>query len=122
MPVRLLFFILTLWVNFSFAQMKITRYSVQSILSDDCKSGFSLDLFDQAEKKDTLNLMILGELTSDLDLKWMIFLDDLYLNKEFKGHERPIMFTITGMNTFARNGIYSFTACPFNACDRAPRS
>lgn len=99
----------------------LQQYEVGYKLNEECTSGVSLTLFEQVNKQDTLNQLVVRELLKGFNNERFVTLKSLYENKTF-GPEKPYMFSVTGMCAYHKGGIYSFVACPFNACDHAPRS
>jgi hypothetical protein len=101
------------------AQPVIHQYAIKAKLSEECESILSLPLFDKAYKADSLNTIIINELT-----KYHYGMNNPGLSvqrfySEIKyGPDAPIDRNIVAQNTFAKGGIYSFVAVPINACDK----
>jgi hypothetical protein len=101
------------------AQPLIHQYAIKAKLSEECESILSLPLFDKTYKADSLNSIIINELT-----KYHYGMNNPGLSvQRFYSEVRyasdaPIDRNIVAQNTFAKSGIYSFVAIPINACDK----
>jgi hypothetical protein len=116
------FWVFFLYAGSGSAQLPLARYAMSTQLNDECVSGVSLMLFDTASRQDTLNRMILAELLRFRNDDKMVTLEDLYKGSQFIGSERPFMYTINGTSPLHRGDLYSFIACPYNACDKSVNS
>jgi hypothetical protein len=120
---KLLLACLLLQALFTYAQYDLKNYTVSSYLREDCSTYIMLPLFPKETKKDALNKLLINALTKHHFLfeQQLVNLTAFYEERQYKG-DSVLGFTIMAGCTFARKGIYSFTGCPYNACDKKPQS
>jgi hypothetical protein len=99
------------------AQSVLTQYTIIAKRSEMCEAYITLELFDKALKKDSLNQYIINEL-----IKYHygvnnpgLLVNRFYANTKYAA-DAPLNVNIAGMKTFSHKGIYSFVSCPINAC------
>ncbi len=120
---KLLPLLFSLFTANCFAQLSLTDYSIASRIDSNCMTAVTLPLFAPGERNDVLNELIVDELTKHhfLFQKHLVHLKAFYQNRFYTG-DSTLGFTLLAGCTFKKNGLYSFTGCPFNACDNKPRS
>lgn len=118
-----LFALLLLYAICAHAQYDLKNYTIGSYLREDCSSYIMLPLFPKETKKDELNKLLINALTKHHFLfePHLVNLKAFYEERQYNG-DSVLGFTIMAGCTFAKNGIYSFTGCPYNACDKKPQS
>jgi hypothetical protein len=100
-----------------FAQSPLKQYTIVTKFSDSCMSYISIPLFAAEQKKDSLNQLIINEL-----IKYHYgennpgLIPYRFYNETKYGSDAPLNRNIVAENTLANKGIYSFIACPINAC------
>ncbi|MFN4971759.1 MAG: hypothetical protein ACK45I_04820 [Bacteroidota bacterium] len=99
------------------AQSVLSQYTIQAKRSQTCEAFITLELFDKQYRKDSLNQYIINEL-----IKYHygvnnpgLLVPRFYANTKY-ANDAPLNINIAGMNTFSSKGVYSFVACPINAC------
>lgn len=108
---------LVLFTLTALAQSVLSPYTIQAKRSETCEVFITLELFDKQYRKDSLNQFIINEL-----IKYHygvnnpgLFVNRFYANTKYAS-DAPLNINIAGMNTFSNKGVYSFVACPINAC------
>lgn len=105
------------------AQDALKNYTISCYLREDCSTYILLPLFPKESGKHDLNKKLIQALTKHHYLfeQHLVSLDAFYNERHYSG-DSVLGFTIMAGCTFANNGIYSFTGCPYNACDKKPQS
>ncbi len=110
---------------FVFAQVDTTlkTYYVSSKIDDDCSANIVITFFNESQNLHRVNQAILDEaMRGYYDTREsQINLKNIYANSVLQNHGE-FFYTIGVANTFHKNGLYSFISCPYNVCDKAPRS
>lgn len=112
-----------LWCVVVQAQSPLTDYSIASKINEECATVVTLPLFPPQTNLHHLNVQIVEELTKHhfLFQKQLVNLESFYKQSMFTG-DSMLGFTLLAGCTFRKNGLYSFTGCPYNACDKRPQS
>lgn len=118
-------FLFSVSTFFVFAQTDTTlkTYYVSAKIDEECSANIVITFFNQSLNMHRVNQAILDEaMRGYYDTREsQINLRNIYANSvlEYRG---DFVYTIGVANTFHKNGIYSFISCPYNVCDKAPRS
>ncbi len=104
-------------------QTLLKDYTLSSRLNPECVSQVSLTLFDEKYGLHKLNQLIIDGLTDHhyLFQKQLMDQSNFYANRTF-GEDTVLDFTIMASCSYQSNGIYVFVGCPYNACDKRPKS
>jgi len=121
----LFFFFFSSSTFFSFAQAdtSLKTYYVSAKIDEECTANIVITFFNESQNLHRVNQAILDETLRGYynTRESQINLKNIYSNSSLENHGEFI-YTIAVANTFHRNGLYSFISCPYNVCDKAPRS
>lgn len=120
-----LVFLLFVQTTFVFSQTDTTlkTYYLSSKIDEECSANIVVTFFNESFKQDRINQAILDiSMSGYYDTRQSeINLKNIYSNSvlEYRGQ---FPFTIGIACSYHKNGLYSFIACPYNVCDKSPRS
>ena len=118
-------FLFSVSTIFAFAQVDTTlkTYYISAKVDEECQANIVITFFDEKLNLHRVNQAILDEMLRGYynTRESQINLKNIYSNSTLDNHGEFI-YTIGVANTYHKNGLYSFISCPYNVCDKAPRS